>query len=464
MQPKFQLGKDVCRQLGISPEELARACHTGEVTAYRFEERMPILTPNKCRTKFKFPANSIFTLGTPAEPCVRAIGKKNEENFQLIVERKFDHLDNRKLSPKPTRDFRQAVLDAGRICARKRRDGRRELTLVHTRGKYSLYYNTITVNPTARLPRMNIVREDLPVKLVKISLYSTEDVLFEAKKAGVFDIDFLEIRKSTEIERFHLCQQVTTVRVERVYDSVGEKFVIAEWDRDKICIQTGVFACKSCDMSVNHEKNCINKNSGLCRISLVQNGVNYFRQEDTQCVTPLKLGVDFFIFDYSEYAQQVNDIDGEWGSKNTFYEIVQNFAYDTSELLKVGSFGASFLRHEDDPRTYMAIKCTELIRKHQHDDDCIRTIKAYRFAIEYGKVTWVEVHRVFWPERTQGEATNNSFISRELAKFEDIAKANGIPYIAASRLRDMDEKTRPQIVEDMARQLENYMLSEEQAD
>lgn len=464
MQPKFQLGKDVCRQLGISPEELARACHTGEVTAYRFEERMPILTSSKCRTKFKFPANSIFTLGTPAEPCVRAIGKNNEENFELIVERKFDHLDNQKLSPKPASNFRQAVLDKGRICARKRRDGRRELTLGHKRGKYSLYYNTTTVNPIARLSSMNIVRGSLPVKRAKIRLYSSDDVLFEAKKAGVFDIDFLEIRKSTEIERFLLCHQVATVRVERVCDSVGEKFVITEWDRDKICIQAGVLACKSCDMPVNHKKNCINKNGGLCRISLVQNGIDYFRQEDTQCVNPLKLGVDFFIFDYSKYAQQVNDIDGEWDSKNTFYEIVQNFAYDTSELLKVSSFEASFLRHEDDPRNYMVIKCTELIKKYQHDDDCMRTIKAYRFVIEYGKVTWAEVHRIFWPERKQGGDENNSFISRELAKFEDIAKANGIPYIAASRLRDMDEKTRPQIIGDMERQLENYLLREEQAD
>ena len=98
----------------------------------------------------------------------------------------------------------------------------------------------------------------------------------------------------------------------------------------------------------------------------------------------------------------------------------------------------------------MLQKCDDLERD---DVDSVTTIiiKAYRMAIEGNN--WKKIHEKLWPDREQGLPANDKFISGKLDKFESIARANGIPYIKARILRNINETNKEEIVKDMLLQM-----------
>lgn len=104
-------------------------------------------------------------------------------------------------------------------------------------------------------------------------------------------------------------------------------------------------------------------------------------------------------------------------------------------------------------------KYRELVGKYIDNDKNLETIRMYHYAIMHPFQKWSDIYKKFYPKR-KSENQEDAIVSKRLQLFKGIATENGIPYIEARRLRDMTEKTRPKIIEEMIGQLEAMMKVE----
>ena len=106
-------------------------------------------------------------------------------------------------------------------------------------------------------------------------------------------------------------------------------------------------------------------------------------------------------------------------------------------------------------------KCRELAGKYIDDDKNLETIRMYHYAIMRPFQKWSDIYKKFYPKR-KSKNQEDAVVRKRLQLFKGIATENDIPYIEARRLRDMTEKTRPKIIEEMIAQLKPE--GEEEAD
>lgn len=97
--------KKICEELGISVDDLAKWCHTGELIAYN-ENHQPILTPRQCKSKFKYQDNSIFNLELMGIQGIIAINKKTIHNFEIFIEDDYGRNNEKKILQTSHKNYR----------------------------------------------------------------------------------------------------------------------------------------------------------------------------------------------------------------------------------------------------------------------------------------------------------------------------------------------------------------------
>lgn len=434
-------GRLICEKFGISVLKLAELCHKGRLKAYCSEDWRPILASSQCNIKFKFMENIIFIIKPMSSSSIVAIEKNTKEIFKLHVgnrtkERRNDEIDFKKFN-----ESMELLVNGSNRIESEWRNGIREIEIGCSGGIYLLYYNKNNVNSVFN-----------GEKTRKIRLYGSDHIFFELReKEDEIDLKYIELngRKRGSIKN---C--ITKLSIKKIQDSFGNsKYVLSEYDENAIRIITSPFVSSLCKIVIDESKRKDNvymqKINNLCAY-LHQYAVDYFNMEDERCLKPLQIEGDFFIFEYEEYKKHFKFIEDEDKIRKTFFRYIERLVFDEREIEKEVSFEIAMSAIKQDPRSYMLQKCDDF-EKDNVDSDTTKIIKAYRMAIEGN--SWKKIHESLWPEREQGLPTNDKFISGKLDKFERIAKDNGIPYVKARILRDMNETNNEKIVSDMILQM-----------
>lgn len=470
----FRTGRHICEDLGITPLKLAELCHTGKLAAYHFEDRQQVLASSQCNTRFKFADNTTFTIEPRNKSSIIAISDKSTDDFCVYVETKSNrygnqqqilHIDNQggSIGPKDTHPFRtwRAVPDLeGRGSGRKGilsqsieayikfidplvresktwNENIREMKIKHCDKEYILYYNNLLVSAPL-----------CPSKLdgISVRFYGNDQVFFELnRKKYEIDLEYLELNDRRD-DGIKCC--ATKLSIEKIQDSFGNnKFVLSGYDRDVIRIRTDLFLSNLCGIVVDEGRLkrdilYFQKYMNLCAY-LQQYAVDYFRKEDSSDSKPLKLEVDFFIFDYDEYKKRFYYLEDEGTSRNRFFNYICKLVFDGKEICNVLKYELECAAIRDNPKEYMLRCCKKLEVTYQDDKDNLMIIKGYELAIEGQK--WNDIDGKLWMHSADKDCSM-TFVSRKLKAFERIAVDNCIPFIDAKKLHAMKESEKEFIV------------------
>lgn len=213
--------------------------------------------------------------------------------------------------------------------------------------------------------------------------------------------------------------------------------------------------CNPCDVLYISEKMCskdFTKKRRLCRISKENYAQDYFVESNGEKHF-LQFGTEFFIFDFEEFYNQMYGSIDKNVSKSEFHKYIKEFFYDYKIVSKLCKYEIELSKICCDPIQYILDKCGTILLK-EHDQEKIKIIQAYCEAISDKKIKWTEQCEKYWPDEYKKRDGIDEYVNGRHERFKRIAKENGIPYIKVHILRDMTDQTRPQIIEEMRRQLE----------
>ena len=443
----FLLGWQICERLNIPLLKLSELCHTGKLTAYRFEDRRQVQVSSQCNTKFKYSGNTTFTMTQSKGTSIIAISKKATEYFSLYIDRKLNNHTKQDSITRPENGPMGAILKASKKNTAIHIKNIREMRIKFCDSEYIVFYNNLTASPLIKPAGIN---------RVGFRLYGTEKVFFElGEKECEIDLEYLELN---DYSNGGIKRSVTTLRIKKIQDSFGnKKFILSEYDERKIQIKSQYYIKNSIFVDTDrlkHDESYFFEYENY-RAYFQQYAVDYFHKEDSLYSRPLKHEVDFFIFDYDEYKKRFHFLEDEETSQKNFFNYIKNLVFDESEIKNEISYDMAVNAIKQDPQKYMIEKCVELkARKDNYDTDTFRIIKAYHMAITGS--SWKEIHKELWEERGQDQPANDKFISGKLGKFESIAKLNRLPYVKAKLLRDMKASEKESIVKAMLEQLATF--------
>lgn len=453
MQQRFFSGKWVCEELGISLDELAARCHRGELTAYRDEGGQPILASSQCKGRFTFPENNIFRLLAPKTRSILAISKKCTENFILYIDKQLIMRKRKHKMNDNKNYFISAAMNASYLATKKKIEGIREINIEYHGEIYSIYYNITNINSIFNHTHKSHFELKTPKEPFVIKSYSYNDIFFEVAKEGQLNLDFLTIEADPQIS--NIKSHNVNVKVKSISDGINEKLIIDDYDENKIDLEIGMCICNPCDVLYISEKMCskdFTKKRRLCRISKENYAQDYFVESNGEKHF-LQFGTDFFIFDFKEFYKQMYGSIDKNVSKSEFHKYIKEFFYDYKVVSKLCWYEIELTKISSNPIQYILDKCSAILLKEQ-DKENILIIQAYCEAISNKKIKWIEQCKKYWPKKYKEIENKNQYINGRHGRFKGIAKENGIPYIKVKILREMTDQTRPQVIEEMRRQLE----------
>lgn len=434
-------GRLICEKFGIAVSKLAELCHKGRLKAYCSEDWRPILASSQCNIKFKFTENIIFIIKSMNSSSIVAIEKNTKKNFKLHVGKRIKECKNDEISFKNCNESIEFLVNESNRIENEWRNGIKEIEIGCVNGVYLLYYNKNNVNDIFRRENVNQIR-----------LYDNDLIFFELKeKEGEIDLKYIELN-GYQYGGIKNC--VTKLNIKKIQDSFGNsKYILSEYDENVIRVITSPFVSTLCKIIIdesNRKNNIYMQKINSLYSYLQQCAVDYFNAEDESCLKPLQIEDDFFIFEYEEYKKYFKFIEDEGKIRKKFFRYIEKLVFDESEIEKEVSLEIAISAIKQDPRIYMLHKCDDL-EGDDVDSETTKIIKAYRMAIEGNN--WKKIHEKLWPDREQGLPANDKFISGKLDKFESIARANGIPYIKARILRNINETNKEEIVKEMLFQM-----------
>lgn len=277
--------------------------------------------------------------------------------------------------------------------------------------------------------------------------------MIEKKKEGQLNLDFLIIEEDPQIVKIK--PHNVNVKVKSISDGINEKLIIDDYDENKIDLEIGMCICNPCDVLYISEKMCskdFTKKRRLCRISKENYAQDYFVESNGEKHF-LQFGTDFFIFDFKEFYKQMYGSIDKNVSKSEFHKYIKEFFYDYKIVSKLCRYEIELSKLCCDPIQYILNKCYTILLK-EYDQEKIKIIQAYCEAISDKKIKWTEQCEKYWPDEYKNRDDINRYVNGRHERFKRIAKENGIPYIKVHILRDMTDQTRPQVIEEMRRQLE----------
>lgn len=273
------------------------------------------------------------------------------------------------------------------------------------------------------------------------------------KREGRFTVRFLVLepnQKKEDIREVEFTIKMTTYEDDR-------KLILDDYNDNHMSIYYNQFKCLECNISPVRDKyprnNVFSKPYEYCYRYFHQYKLNYHKQDDKEFNKPLRLKIDFFTFDYKEYCQQTFCNENE-ESKSDFYRYVKSLFFDINELKSTFSEDFEYTDITNDPLTYMKEKCIFLLNEYR-DSKYETIIRAYYKTITTNK-NYVELHDTIFPVRSdKDKQLKNSYFSRLLEKFKEIAVKNNIPYIQARKFREIaTNEVREEIGKSMKEQLQ----------
>lgn len=452
----LRLGRQLCEKFEIPIVKLAEFCDRGLLKAYFFDDLRPILASSQCNTKFKFYGNAIFNIGRSNYNSIIAISKKSIENFNVHVEKIYNSC-NRNMKLDFPDDHPNPLVVEVMLWMKKIR----EINIKNISGEYVIYCNGLMTNMQFKSSESD--RE-------RILIYKNNDVFFELNSnEGEISLEYIELNvihgeinncivnfyKEMFLKGFYNKKRVIKLFIKKLEDSLGNcKFVLSSSSDDVIRLISNPFIDSLCCSEVDEIRlkcdRIYQKKYNDWLEYLQQYAVDYFDKEDLSYSNPLRHGVDFFVFDYDEYKKRFHFLKDDINSRKNFFSYIEKLFFDENQFKKLLSYEIIISDIKKDPRKYMIERCADFEKSNADSDTTVIT-KAYRMAIEGN--SWKKIHEKLWPDREQGLPANDKFISGKLDKFESIARANGIPYIKARILRDINETNKEEIVKDMLFQM-----------
>lgn len=446
MLAEYQIGRLVCEKLGISILELAKFCHSGKLTAYCFEDRHRVLASSQCNTKFKHLANTSFTVRPSAKDGILAIGKDSTENFGIYIDGKSEEHEGNGHDLSYENPLHEKLFNESTRLESFQRSCVREIIIKHCSSEYIIYYNLTTVNPLVK-----------PSSGHYVWLYANNKIFFElTENTNTIGISFLEMKSSNKGE---IKRGTAKLSIEAIQDSAGnKKFVIADYDKNKIYIQTSPFICAECGIHVDRNRLKFDDEYiqlyESCRAFLHQYAVDYFTKDDLSYLRPLKHEDDFFIFDYDQYRNRFHFLETEEDTRKNFFHFIERLVFNEKEIQRVMAYNITIDAIQREPKKYMIDQCSRLESQYSDISEKLIIIRAYRMALEGS--SWKNIHSELWQEREQNLSLNDKFISDKLKNFKKIAILNNLPFINAKKLRDMKGSEKKSIVEDMLKQISRF--------
>ena len=437
-------GRLICEKFGISVLKLAELCNRGHLEAYSSEDSRPILASSQCNTKFKFTDNTSFFIMPSSSNSIVAIGEDAKLFFNVHVEKIVNECKNQEALIENGNEITAMLVAASNEWESMRLSNIRELQITHGNNKYFILYDLCA----SQMSSCSIVKN--------IKFYSNNLVFFELKENECeTDFEYIEM-KSGRGGGIMGC--TTKLCLKKIRDDYGNsKYILLKYDDRLIKIVTDLFVGELCGVffdSTKQKNDAYVKKCNNWYAYLQQYAVDYFDKEDESYLKPLKLEEDFFIFEYEEYKKRFNFLEDDTKLRKIFFGYIEKLFFDEGEIEKAFACEIAINAIKQDPRKYIIDRCIDL-EKGDFDCNSIAVIRAYRMAIEGH--SWKTIHAEIWKKRTQGQPSNDKFVSDKLKKFESIAMSNGIPYIKAGLFKKMGEDNKEEIIKSMILQIENFI-------
>lgn len=417
-------GKWVCEEKGIPTDKLITACNTGRITAYSPESGQKILASSQCRKKFFFGDKLYFSLFEGSYPSYIGLNKDDLYNFNIYLG---------KLRVNYGKHNGDESINASNSNTDES-DAKR-LSIIGYHVLQEVYYNNECYLFFFKLNCDHSKTSDIYKNID--CLYPINEIIFAPKRDGCLILRFMDLELHPHRE--HISKANISIKEIKYEDN--KKFILDKNNDDSILIYHNGLQCTSCSASplrINKEnRHFFSESYQKCRKYFHQYKLNYYKQEDNELNNPLKLKMDFFIFDYKEFCQQ-NYLQECDESKRDFYEYIESLLFDIDELENI--FIDDFEDDEvlNDPLGYMEHKCIYLLKKYKNFDEDKRVIMAYLITIDID-IPYSELHDIFFPSKTGRDSSQKTTnFNKYLRKFEKIAEKNNIPYIQASKFRKID--------------------------
>lgn len=418
-------GKWVCEEKGIPTDKLIAACNSGKITAYLSESGQKILASSQCRKKFFFKDRLYFSLMPTNNDAIIAINEHDINNFIIHLGIIKDYSVNNNVC---TNKKCMHKTDINRICNET----------LQIKGNHILYkYLCNNENYLIFFRKKCDISNSNDIFKYTDYIYPTNKFFFEPQSEGEFTFKLLEFDTHNK-NQIHQDIKFTIRNIEYEEES---KLILENYNDNEISIFYYGIPCANCYVSPLRDKknqgNFVSKAYNECRRYFHQYKLDYFKPDDTEFNKPLKLRTDFFIFNYNEYCQQnyLQDCDE---SKRDFYRYIKSLLFDINELKNI--FVDDFEDDDilNDPLVYMKLKCFSLLKKYKNYNKDKKVIIAYLISIDTD-IPYSELHDIFFPsnsDREPGQKTTH--FNKYLHKFEKIAEKNNIPYIQASKFRNIN--------------------------
>lgn len=461
MSESILSGKNLCEKWEIAPFKLAELCHQQKIQAYNKTGEQKILASSACKREFISTGTTCFSLNIWEKGLFYAINVSTLDDFNYFFEvpsesarsnvsqKAESEPDNSNILTRQCLDI-EKLKENGRVLSRMRTSVFHRHLIQFGDDTYIFFYRKLYL-PIKKQDRENITYLKPLSQANKKFYFKNQDfqIYFTPKREGDYEFKYSLLRLDDYNKK---CMQFK-IKVKEVNDSFGnKKLILSEYNKELINIYNDLFMHRKSDIPTSEVyKNGYSEWDSY----LSQEGFNYFRIDDDERKEQLIHSKDYFIFDYETYKKRICFLDSTEQSITSFVDNINSLYFSISDMEKLNKYNEECRKVKEDPRKYLISRCQQLLnvhcKKQEIRDECIKV---------FIKVCEGNTQAAAYKNmRKKEEEDGSSFAiigSRRFNDFEKIARANKIPFVKVTMLKDKTKVGDEKLIKEILRQLKEY--------